>query len=348
MTQTALSPLRTPLIVLLFFVTLAACGEGDETPQGEPAPEPTAGEPGEESPELPGAAPERIAAVLGDGSLAMLDAESGEVQSILLEDIDVSDPAKNGIATTPDGDQVFVVRPATAQSERHEIVRVSVDGGEPEVVANGRAPAVSPDGETLVYVESGEQELPPPDFVFVFRDLDTGEERRLHREQEEGFHFIVETEWTADGEQLAFVAGEIKTGLYLLDADAEDLDQARFVGPEAGEEDVAWTAVAPFEDQRLAVVETCCDLVNRDRWHVVAVNPQTGEVEAALLPEERVEASRVSADQSARHLLLVSRSGDPSGGTLLRWSSPQASGPQDQDGAGSLRELRQDVIVAAW
>lgn len=331
----------------MFFVALAACGEGDETSPGESAPEPTAGDPGEESPESPGVPPERIAAVLGDGRLAMLDTQSGEVETALLHDIDVSDPAKNGITTTPDGDQVFVVRPASGQDERHEIVRVSAEGGEPEVVAQGRAPAVSPDGQTLAYVEQEERELPPPDFVVVFRDLETGQERRL-RPEENQFHFAVETEWTADGEQLAFVAGEIKTGLYLVDAGAGNLDQAEFLGPEAGDEDLSWSAVAPFGDQRLAVVETCCDGPDRDVWHVIAVNPQTGDAEGPLLPEERVEALGLDADKSARHLLLVRSMDGRSGRALLAWSSTQDGGPEGQDGPGELQEVREDVIVAAW
>lgn len=348
MRPTRLLALLTAVLVLL--LPLTACGDdGDDgdatttTTDGTTTTEGTTTTTSAPS----GAVPDEVAAVLGDGRLVILDSDSGEIRRTLLEGIEVDDPTKNGIAMSPGGDRVFVVRPESPQAGGHELVAVPAEGGQPEVVAQGRAPAVSPDGTTLAYVEVEvpEEQRARPEPGIVLRDLDTGDERRLVREQERQFHFIVETEWTADGEELAFIAGEIQTSLYVVDAGAESLDGARRLGPEDRDEAAAWRATAPFDGERLAVVETCCEIPERERWAVIAVHVDTGRVEGGVLPQQRVEASVMDADETTDHLLLVTDR-RPGGGTLLRWSSPQADEPGE--GAGELQHVRDGVVVAAW
>lgn len=342
--------------IALTIVPLAGCGDDDEASTAEgtsttttttDATTTTTGDTTTTTTTPSGEAPpEQIAAVLADGTLALLDGETGGTRETLLEGIDVSDPAKNGITITPDGDEVFVVRPASDVGEAHEIVRVPVGGGASDVVARGRAPAVSPDGTTLAYVEVESDPSPgQPDPVIVLHDLETGDERRLEREEEPGYHFIVDMGWTSDGTQIAFVSGEIQTGLSIVDADADTLDDARRLGPDARGEGTSWTAVTALDDERLAVVETCCGVPGDERWHVVAVHVESGTVEGTVLPEERVEAYRVDSDRSARHFVLVADV-RPGGGTLLRWSSPTDG--TSGTGAAGIRMVRDGVVVAAW
>lgn len=346
----------TPQRILFIPITvavlspLAACGEGDGD-GGQVSPATTTGATTTVDETTTTTAPDtgppgQIAAVLGDGRLVVLNGANGEVERTLLEGIDVNDPASNGIALSPDGDDVFVVRPRTGGAGGPEILRVPISGGESEVIGPGRAPSLSPDGTTLAYndLEQGERPLPVP--LIVLRDLETGEERRLRRVHEPQFPFIVETAWTADGDDIAFIAGEIQTALYLLSVEADDLDQARRLGPEAPGEDTSWVAVAALGDQRLAVAEACCGVPDPERWQVIAVDRETGTVEGTLLSQERVEASRIDADVSTRHLVIVAQL-QPGGGRLLRWSP--AKPPAAQPGpAGELQELRDDVVVAAW
>lgn len=352
-TSTFLRPLLA--VIALLVVPLAGCGDDDDATTAEgtstttTTTDDTTTTTGDTTTTRPGdAPPEQIAAVLADGTLALLDGVSGETRQTLLEGIDVSDPAKNGITITPDGDEVFVVRPAGDVDDDHEIVRVPVDGGEPAVVARGRAPAVSPDGTTLAYVEVESDPSPgQPEPVIVLHDLETGDERRLERQDEPGYHFIVDMGWTSDGDQLAFVSGEIQTGLNVVDADADTLDDARRLGPDARGEGTSWTAVTAFDDERLAVVETCCGVPDEERWHLVAVHVETGTVEGTLLPEERVEAYQVDSDASDRHLVLVADV-RPGGGTLLRWSSPTATTDGTSGTGDGIETVRDGVVVAAW
>lgn len=143
---------------------------------------------------------------------------------------------------------------------------------------------MSPDGNRLAYVRSIDTGAQSPAPVLVIRGLATGDERELARDNEPDFHFIPETAWTADGEQVAFVAGEILTGLYVVDVDAASLDEAQRIAPVAREDGTSWSAVTAFGEDTLAVVETCCDVGDRQRWLVLAVNLSQQEVEGGLLP----------------------------------------------------------------
>ena len=318
--------LLTPLLAASLLV--AGCGgQEDETAQ----PRPTTSSPSPSSPS-PSASPTRgaaVVAVLADGRVVVLDAETGSVQRVLLEGVRVDDPASNAIATSPDGGTVYVVRPATSDTDS-EIVRVSSSGGAAEAVTTGNSPAVSPDGGTLAYVRVLEQE--PAGFTptLRLRDLQTGSERELRGGR---FYAIHDLTWTTDGSALAFTAGEIETGVHLLQRDAQSLGEARRLGPE--EDEASWSDVTALDERRVAVVERCCRIPdpNPQRWRVVAVSTQDGSV-GDVLVDRRATLVDGQADGAA---LLVLESGGPGGGTLLRW-----------DGSGVPRAVAEDVIVAAW
>lgn len=316
--------LLTPLLAASLLV--AGCGgQEDETAQ----PRPTTGSPSPSSPS-PSASPSRgAAAVLADGRVVVLDAETGSVDQVLLEGVRVEDPASNAIAASPDGGTVYVVRPATSDTDS-EIVRVSSSGGDAEVVTTGNSPAVSPDGGTLAYVRVLEQE--PAGFTptLRLRDLQTGSERELRGGR---FYAIHDLTWTTDGSALAFTAGEIATGVYILERDAQSLGEARRLGPE--EDEASWSDVSALDEGRIAVIERCCRIPDPSpqRWRVVAVRTEDGSV-GDVLVDRRASLVDGWADGAA---LLVLETGGPGGGTLLRW-----------DGSGAPREVRDDVIVAAW
>lgn len=330
------------LVVIAVLALLAACGDDDggadagatttsTDTTGRPTPSPTTDGEG-------GAADEEVAAVLADGRTVLVDRTGGEVVEVLLEGIDVSDPATNDISVSPDSGDVFVVRPASSTGD-HEIVRVPAGGGEADVVTTGLAPAVSPDGSTLAYVDVGPVDARrPPDPAVVLHDLATGDERRLERVAQPAFYYLADLAWSADGSHLAFVAGEIRTGLYAVEVAAETLDGADRLGPEDGAEGVSWSAVTALGAGRLATVETCCGVPNVERWTVIAVSLADGTVEGELLDGDRVEAAHLDSSPSQEDLVAVTGL-RPSGGTLVSWS-PGADDPE-------LRQLRDDVIVAA-
>lgn len=274
-------------------------------------------------------------AVDADGRVVVLDIEDGDVDRVLLEGIAVDDPAKNGIAVAPERGEVFVTRPERGD-EPTELVKVALDGSGSESLGEGIAPSVSPDESFLAYVRFVEREVPLPAPVLVIRELDTGEERVLAREDERDFHFIPDTAWTADGDRVAFVAGEIVTGLYLVDADAETLDDAERIGPPRNDRDASWSAVTAFGEDTLAVVERCCDVGASERWLVLAVDVSERTAGSGLLPDERVEASFLDSPTGERRLLYVTDV-RPGGGTLHRW-----------DGSDDPEVVSDGIVVAAW
>lgn len=337
------APVATAVAAMLLLL-VAGCDPDDQAAD-TPTPTPTAATPGGEgstTPSSPDPEPVQDAAVTvqADGRVVVLDPATGEEVRELLADVAVGDPASNDLAVTPDGSAAFVGVPAEDPDGASEIVRVPVAGGEPETVAQGSMPAISPDGRTLAYVrfeepaDADQPGLPQP--VLVLHDLGSDEQTRLTRTQP--FHFIPDVAWTADGAQVVFTAGEIYTGLYAIDRDAESLDEARRLGPdvEAEGDTTSWGPVAALGDGRLAVVETCCDVPREERWHVITVGVAEGDDRGSLTPADRLEVTHLDEDAAAERLLMVV-AGGPEGGSLLRW-----------DGSGEPEPIAEGVIAAAW
>lgn len=328
-------------VMVTMFVACDGTGNGDGNGDGdvEPGAATTSTTTTSEPPRTTttaGPEPGAIAvAVDADGLVVALDPSTGQTVRVLLDGLNVDDPAEVDVTVTPDGTTAYVTVPGQEPEAPTTIARVSTAGGDRDDVAEGFAPAVSPDGTTLTYVVT--EGARPPEPVLVLRDLATGDERRLARDEQEPFHFIPDVAWTGDGAQVAFTAGEIQTGLYVVDASAASLDAARRLGPVARGEGASWGPVTPLDPDRLAVVEQCCDLPASERWLVLAVDVAEAEAEGGLLPGERTEATHVDSDPSGTRLLLVVRGG-PQGGPLLRWDG----GTQEPE------PITDGVIAAAW
>lgn len=279
------------------------------------------------------AAEDAAVAVTADGRVVVLDPVTGEEIRELMDGVPTDDPAKNDVAVSQDQSEAYVTVPPDEAGGGIDIVRVPLDGGEPEVVtADGSSPAVSPDGETLAYVvHLGD--VGDPDPRLVQHDLATGEEERLAAD-DNPYHFVLGLSWTADGEQLAFTSGEINTGVQLIDADAASMEEGRHLGPGEGN-DASWRHTAAFDD-RLAITEVCCDLPHDEQWRVLDVDPGDGRVHGTLMGEERFEATHLDSNAEASALLGVT-GGGPDGGTLHRWN-----------GAGDAHAVTDGVIAAAW
>lgn len=282
------------------------------TPTGSPSPSP--------SPDVP-----PVAAVTADGEVVLLDLSSGDVTQVLLEGVDVRDPASIAVDVSPDGESVVVTRPSGGETPG-DVVSVLTETGQTEVLASGWSPAVSPDGETLAYVvrEEGTQEP-----AIVLQDLTSGQERTLRSGSGTAFVYIGELTWTADGSELVFMAGEISTGLHVVDADATSLAESRRLGPQ--DLDRSWRASAALDDGTLAVASSTQEMPPAE-WTVVTVDVQDGEVLGEPLPVDRIEATALAVP-AGRPGLLVVDGGGPDGGTLLHW-----------DGADGLEEVAEDII----
>ena len=259
-----------------------------------------------------------IAAVNHEGQVVLLDAFTGLTTRVLLEDVAVDDPAANSISLAPDHETAFVAVPGDPSNPGH-VVAVDTRTGDSQQIAEGSTPAVSPDGSTLAYValEAGDG-FPEP--VIVIHDLEgMSEDRRLRGiDAQTTPVFIADLAWTPDGSRLAYVAGEIQTGAYLLNVeDANDLGDAMRLGPTAREEGSSWYDIAGFENG-LAVAEQCCD-VPSDRHVVLFLSLDPLTVEGALLPHVTGVSSLSAAGNST--LVYVGELGDDLAGTLYRWEA---------------------------
>lgn len=325
--------LSLPHVLMAAALVLTACGNGDGDDTSAPTTPATTTASPATSPAPTTSPPDdsvRIAVVDGRGRVVLLDGDSGDEERVLMDGVEVDDPSSLDIAVSPDRSTVFVVRPGASAEQEPEIVQVAADGGAAQVVTSGRSPAISPDGGTLAYVRLVDD--PPAGFepTLRLRDLDSGDERALTGGD---FYAIQDLAWTAAGEQLAFTAGEIRTGVHVMDRVATSLAEARRLGPE--DTDGTWSDVAALSDGRLAVIERCCQVPdpNPDRWRILAVDPRDGATGAAVLDRRAV---RIDARADGEGLLVI-QDGGPGGGTLLRWH-----------GSGQPRELADDVLVAAW
>jgi hypothetical protein len=326
-----------PRLLVALSLALTACGGAEEagpraTGTPSPSPSPPATPSPSPSPTADGTAL-AIAAVDAAGRAVILDAGSGEVRRVLLEGIAIDDPAANAIAVTPDRRTVFVVRPGASGEQDTRIVQVPASGGAPQPVAPGIAPAVSPDGSTLAYVRyvgDGPGQREP---TIRLRALSNGSERELRGGD---FYGIWDLAWTGNGSRLAFTAGEIKTGVHVVDPTAGSLEGSRRLGPE--DRDATWSGVATLAGDRIAVIDRCCTVPDPDpqRWRVLSVDTGTGTVGKEVFGRERTEAFRLDSRSDGQGLLVV-QEGRPGGSPLLRW-----------DGSGELREVAADIVVAAW
>jgi len=146
----------------------------------------------------------------------------GVTTSGALEDLDPSTGAPiRTLATGATGDEVSVTPDgATVYFEAdvgcmHQIERVDLSGGSPQLVTNGSFPAVSPDGTELAYVRQPlasepacqGQSFSPSQFELVVRDLSSGAETTYPVAPQvaaNGLQSPIDhLSWSEDGQELA-------------------------------------------------------------------------------------------------------------------------------------------------
>lgn len=319
-------------------VALIAAGREGTGPSGRAGPDEatttTAATPTSTSTTLFAEGQGPVVAVNAAGQVVLLDADSGATRFVLLEGVDVTDPAKNGIAISPVEGAAYVVKPGSSAITA-EIVRVPLSKEEaPDVVTTGLAPAVSPDGASLAYVRYvGEGTGATP--TLIVRDLKTGGEKVLPTpEGERGFAFIPDLAWAPTGRVVVFTAGEVQTGLYAIDVKkAATLGDATRLGPPVDEAaERSWFTVTQL-GARLAVGERQGGVPGRAH-RILEVDLQgqvRGTVRDAPGPFFRLDS------RTGGGLLLYVVDSGPDGGRLMRLR------PGEEP-----TELAAGIVVATW
>jgi hypothetical protein len=279
--------------------------------------------------------PETFLAVRDHGTeLVMVETATGRVRRTLVDLGDFPEngseedksfwPYIDGLTLSPDGRTVYYsTGPEPAVGN---LYRVAADGGEPEQIADGLAPAISPDGRRLAFWSLD---------AIVVKNLDSGESTRFEPGEGFTYRFGNQLAWAADSRHLAFEKGFVEgaSSIHVLDtATPGTLSGARPVGGDYEESDTS-PSFRSF-DGLLGVVQVCCpgpEGSGHDADTFAVLDPVTGQVKGRLdLP---FQAKSAAYDRSGRHQLFVA--GD---GTVLRRS-----------GGGFTAVLRLGgVTLVAW
>lgn len=250
------------------------------------------------------------------GRLVLVDAATGDVARVLLDDVDYSEGGIWSPDLAPDGRTLYYAMGTSACTD--DVRRLPLDDGDEEVLATGQArgPAVSPDGRLLAYVY--EDFCGGKTQYVVVRELASGHETRwrfrLGTSGAEGVS-LRRLVWLPDSQTLAYEVGhEEASWIYLLDTHGDEGIELG-EGPHLGPQDSSLELVG-FHAEGLAVVRGCfippepgCP----PEPEIVALDPETGEVVATLL-RPAPEAFSYDLDPSGRHLLYITEEG------LFRWS----------------------------
>lgn len=251
-----------------------------------------------------------------EGELVLASTNTGEVLRVIADRSVVGSDDPEGDpeppvrpALTPDRSAVYfsTFRPDVEGRAEIRLVGVPLEGGEPEDLGRGTAPAVSPDGDRLAYRNCAENGCGG---ALVILDVSSGEETRV--EVGDAALHVGSVVWLRDGRFVVELTPPMDGSPYeyrVIDparAPAELLDAPSVVTPP---DTVRWglyayhasTGGVIVGQQRTegrigGVVQLA------DRLRLVSVDPDTGEVLATVM---RRDWSQIHPDTSGRNLLLL-------------------------------------------
>lgn len=228
------------------------------------------------------------------GALVLVDTASAEVVRTLVG----ASPGEvvSGPALSPDGTTVFYS--IDREDYTSSVRSIPITGGTATEVADGRVPALSPDGRRLAWAANREPEKKGLYNTLAVRDLGSGEEVRLGTG--EPFHggasLLEGITWAPDGERIAMVTNFEAGDLIVVDvgrpppsslAEANAASLGTWLSPE-------W-----LPDGRIAVVV--------ETLRARAIDPDSGEEVSLGLAEDGGVV--VASDPTGRHLLVSDGTG---------------------------------------
>jgi Tol biopolymer transport system component len=259
--------------------------------------------------------PAHVFALTTTGDVVELDSSDGRLIRTIAH---VDAPPDASIAVTPDGKTAYTEKTQSGTCDPR-IAKIDVATGTFSVIADGRHPAVSPDGRLLAYVRT---QCDAPS-TLIIRDLASGRETELAPGPEVNVNGRLS--FAPDSWHLTVEAPHAPNyDLWLLDARATpDGAPTRVVNP-----GLDFGMVPSLYLGNTGLLVGGVPTSNNGDSQVVTLDPSSGDLRI-LVDFPGAQATVVSSDASGTHLLLRVVSAD---GTqrLFRWSigaaAPQALG----------------------
>jgi len=244
------------------------------------------------------------------------------------------------LSVAPGGTVYFDNHAYVGSSPVDRIYSIPVSGGTPSYIADGRTPAVSPDGRFLAYVTNDPVAGPVVKEAISIEDLRSHAVRSWRATAPEADLWALS--WSPDSRFLSFSEtastspDAVATSYWVLDTTASVLTtgDAQRLALAPG---VSWACFIPGtrSGERLGVGEVSL----RSGLRLVVTNARSGRTIRSLVTIAGALDATVQADASGKHLIVAaSGSGSFGYGRLYRWTS----------GSAYPTVIAPGVLVAAW
>ena len=249
------------------------------------------------------------------------------------------------LSVAPSGTVFYDNHAYIGPSPTDRIYRVPVSGGAPSYIADGRTPAVSPDGRFLAYVTNDPFNATVVNEAITIEDLRTHATRSWTDTAPEADLWALS--WSPDSRLLSFsqtslppggatTSSGVATSYLFLDTAAPVLtgDAAQRIPVAPG---VSWACFITGTGSRALV--GVGEVQTRSGLRLVAIDAHSGRTIQSLVTIPGALDATVQADASGKHLVIAASGGGSVGyGHLYRWT----------DGSAYPTSIAPGVLVAAW
>ncbi|MHB1516688.1 MAG: TolB family protein [Acidimicrobiales bacterium] len=272
--------------------------------------------------------------------LDVLSSVSGHVIRTLATDVSEFRGLPS-LSVAPNGMVFFDDHAFIGSSPVDRIYSVPVSGGAPRFIADGRTPAVSPDGRFLAYVNNDPIDAAVLNEAITIEDLRTHVTRSWTDTAPEADLWALA--WSPDSRLLSFrqttgatTPGEVTTSSFVLDtaAPALTLDTAQRIPLAPG---VSWAGF--LAGTRPGALEGIGEVQLHGGLRLVAIDARSGRTMRRLVTIPGAQDATVQADASGKHLVIAASGAGALGfGRLYRWT----------EGSASATSIGPGILVAAW
>ena len=244
------------------------------------------------------------------------------------------------LSVAPGGTVYFDNHAYVGSSPVDRIYSVSVSGGAPSYIADGRTPTISPDGRLLAYVSNDPVAGALVQETITIEDLQSHSIRSWTAAAPKADLWALS--WSPDSRYLSFSEtastspDSVATSYWVLDTTGAVLTSsaAHRLTLDPG---VSWACF--MAGTRSGGLVGVGEVQRRNGLRLVAIDVRSGRTIRSLVTIPKALGATVQADASGKHLIVAaSGSGSFGYGRLYRWTS----------GSANPTAIAPGVLVAAW